>query len=345
MTTTLDRPAVDDGAKVEELAGRLFMEGVGMAHLATAYLGVRLGLFSALAERPGITAAELATVADLDERYVREWLQAETIAGLVIADAEDLTAACFTLAPGVVETLVNETSPAYLGGMTLVLPAVGRIIPQLLDAFRTGAGVPFTAYGPEAIAAQAALNRPSFVNELGTNWLPSIPDVHARLQDSKSPAVVADIGCGVGWAAIELAKAYPHVRVDGFDVDDESIQAARRNAKQHGVDDRVSFQVVDAATASYGDRKYDLVLFLECLHDIGRPVEALEAARATAKDDGVVLVMDERTADTRPPAGDPMETFFATISTLWCLPQSRVVPDCEAPGTVMRPSTLQGLVR
>lgn len=54
--------------------------------------------------------------------------------------------------------------------------------------------------------------------------------------------------------------------------------------------------------------------------------------------------MDERTAD-RPQIGDPVETFFALVSATWCLPQSRVVPDCEAPGTVMRGAALESFAR
>src|SRR5215471_3226921 len=102
---------------VGELAGRLFMEGVGSLHLFTVYIGVRLGLYRELAGDGPLTSAQLAARTELDERYVREWLQAETIAGLVLADADDLTVARFRLAPGVDAVLVAETSPAYLGGL------------------------------------------------------------------------------------------------------------------------------------------------------------------------------------------------------------------------------------
>jgi ubiquinone/menaquinone biosynthesis C-methylase UbiE len=171
-----------------------------------------------------------------------------------------------------------------------------------------------------------------------------MPDVDARLKERSRRARVADVGCGCGWAAIELAKAYPHISVDGYDADEESVLQARRNAMDHGVSDRVHFHVVDAATTAYGDGDYDVVFFFECVHDFGRPVEALTAARAAVSDDGFVIVMDERAADL-PQVGDPMESFFASVSATWCLPQSRVVPDCEAPGTVMRPATLEAFAR
>src|SRR3954471_15238209 len=151
---------------VEELVGRLFMEGVGTMHVMSVYLGVKLGLFRALTDGGPQTAARLASATGLDAWYVREWLQAATIAGLVGADSEDIDTATFTAADGVRETLVEETSPAYLGGLTFAASAVGRVLPDLVAAFRTGTGVPYARYGPEAVEAQAALNRPAFVNEL-----------------------------------------------------------------------------------------------------------------------------------------------------------------------------------
>jgi SAM-dependent methyltransferase len=329
---------------VEELVGRLFIEGVGTMHVMSVYLGVKLGLFRALADGGPQTAAQLADATGLDAWYVREWLQAETIAGLVSADSENIDSATFTAADGVRETLVEETSPAYLGGLTFAASAVGQVMPDLLEAFRTGAGVPYTRYGPEAVEAQAALNRPAFVNELADAWLPAIPDVLARLQDDNDPARVADVGCGVGWASIELAKAFPNIRVDGYDVDEDSISRARRNAAEAGVNDRVTFEVVDAKTGGYGDTRYDLILFFECLHDMGRPVEALAQARRAVVDGGAVIVMDERTGETIQ-VGDPTESFFASASVLWCLPQSRTEPDCQAPGTVMRPDTFGDIAR
>jgi SAM-dependent methyltransferase len=329
---------------VEALADRIFGESLGALHQFTVYLGVRLGLFRALAGTAGLTVAELAETAGIDPRYALEWVQAEVISQLLVADSTDYTTAVVSLAPGVVETLVDETSPAYVGAMSQATVAVGTAATQLLDAYRGGTGLPFSAYGPELVPAQAAFNRPAYVNELANSWLPQVPDMHARLSDASRPATVADVGCGCGWSAIELAKAFPHIRVDGYDVDPESIEAARRNAIEQGVGERVRFELVDAAASKYGDGDYDVVFFFECVHDFGRPVEALETARAAVAADGFVVVVDERAADL-PQVGDPMEMFFAVVSATWCLPQSRVVRDCEAPGTLMRPATLEAFAR
>lgn len=336
-------PMTETPSAVEELTGRLFMEGLGAAHMFTLYLGVHLGLFAALATEPGLTAAKLAAATGTDPRYAAEWAQAECAAGLLVTDNGDPKTGRLTLADGVTDVLVDEVNPAYLGGLPRAVAAVGAATASLVEAYRTGAGVPLSAYGPEVVTAQAQLNRPGYIHELAQSWIPAMPDVEARLRDTAHPARVADIGCGVGWASIELAKAFPGARIDGLDADPESIDQARVNAKEHGVDGRVEFRVIDGASG-YGDAEYDVVFFFECLHDFGRPVEGLAAARRAVRPGGAVIVMDERTADA-PQVGDPVESFFAGFSALWCLPQSMTVPDCEAPGTIMRQSTLGDFAR
>ena len=161
---------------------------------------------------------------------------------------------------------------------------------------------------------------------------------------ARHPARVADLGCGTGWAAIELAKAFPHITVDGRDNDEASIALGRRNAVDHGVADRVNLEVVDLADESADwSPRYDLVIFIECVHDFPRPVEALRHARAAVRPGGTVLVVDERAAETFTAPGDEVERFFAAASAIWCLPQGRVGPDPEPVGTLIRPDTMRDL--
>jgi SAM-dependent methyltransferase len=179
-------------------------------------------------------------------------------------------------------------------GMTRPLPAV-------LEAHRTGGGVPYHEYGEDMREGIAYANRPMFVNLMGSEWLPAVPDVHERLQ-ADPPARVADVGCGTGWSSISIARAYPEVRVDGFDLDEDSIAEAKANAEAEGLTDRVSFQVRDAADPELSGR-YDVAIAVECIHDMSRPVEALRAMRSMAGEDGAVLVVDERVGEafTAPP--------------------------------------------
>ena len=191
---------------------------------------------------------------------------------------------------------------------------IGAALPNVLTAFRTGGGVSWSDYGADAREAQADFNRPIFLHLLGTVWLPAIPEVHVRLL-SDPPARVADVGCGAGWSGISMAQAYPKVRVDGFDLDEPSIALARANAVEGNLADRVSFHVRDVGDPELSGA-YDLVTAFECIHDLPRPVEVLQAMRRMVREGGTVLVMDERVAETFTAPGDDVERLFYGFSVL-----------------------------
>jgi SAM-dependent methyltransferase len=328
---------------VERLAGRTFTAGVGALELCNIYLGVHLGLYRELSEKSA-TPAELAARTGCAERYLSEWLQAQAISGFATVDGDDPAAARYGLAEGMSDVFVEPTSPGYLGGLADTMAAAASALPMLVNAFRTGAGVPYAAYGPDAVSGQEALNRPAFVNSLVAEWLPQLPDVLERLRDTAHPARVGDFACGTGWASIELARAFPHLVIEGLDSDEESITRARRYAAEHNVADRVSFEVVDLSDDSADwTARFDVVLFAECVHDFPRPVEALAHARQALKPGGTVLVVDERAAETFAAPGDDVQRFLASASVVWCLPQGLVGPNPEPVGTLIRPAIMHTL--
>lgn len=328
-TTEIDRDA---------LVERLFGATVAGLELFGVYLGERLGLYRALAGEAGLTADELAARAAIHPRYAREWLEQQAVAGLLTASGDEADERRFTLPAAHREVLADEESPAYLAPFALLLAGIGRVLPQVVDAYRQGGGVPWAAYGADVRDGQAAINRPAFLHDLAT-WIAAMPDVHARLQ-ADPPARVADVACGAGWSAIALARAYPAVHVDGFDLDAPAIDDARRHASEAGVDDRVVFAVQDAADPSLEGR-YDLVCVYEALHDMARPVEALAAARAMLVPGGSTLVVDERVADRFTAPGDDIERMMYGWSITCCLPTAMVDEPSAATGTVMRTDLLR----
>jgi 2-polyprenyl-3-methyl-5-hydroxy-6-metoxy-1,4-benzoquinol methylase len=333
-----------DTERRDALVERLFEAVLGFNDLHAVYLGDRLGLYQALAggaERPG----EVAAAAGCDERYVREWLEHQAVGGVLEVDdaSAEPDERRYSLPPGHAEALLDRSSLSYAAPMARFVAAFSGLLPDLLTAYRDAGGVPWEAYGTDGRDAQADLNRPLFERLLGQEWLPAIPDVHERL--SRPGARVADVACGAGWASIAIARAYPHTRVDGFDLDEASIDLARANAVAAGVADRVAFHVRDVTASPAPAGRYDLVCVFEAVHDMARPVEALAALRAMAGEDGTVLVMDERTADTFTAPGDESERFLYGVSLVCCLPAGMSESPSAATGTVMRPDTLRRYAR
>jgi 2-polyprenyl-3-methyl-5-hydroxy-6-metoxy-1,4-benzoquinol methylase len=345
MSTTAPAPTVleqesDIGAQIEAFAGRILEAFLGSADILSVFIGEQLGLYRALGDDGPATSSELAARSGLDERYVREWLEQQAVTGIL--QAENAAAAAqdrlFGLPPAQAEVLLNADGLAYLTPVTRMLVGVIPQVPHLLDAFRTGGGVPWSQYGAAMREAQAELNRPLFLNMLGSDLFPAIPEIHSRL--SRPGAKIADIGCGGGWSAIAIALAYPGARVLGVDDDEASIELARRNAAEASVSDRVSFELRDAATLDTTDT-FDVVAAFEVIHDLAQPVETLRAMRTLAGVNGQVLIMDEKVAETFTAPGDPIERLMYAASVFVCLPTGRATDPSAATGTVMRPETLR----
>jgi SAM-dependent methyltransferase len=209
----------------------------------------------------------------------------------------------------------------------------------LLQAFRTGGGVPYADYGADLHEGQARFTRPMFENLLAQEWLPAVPEVHERLL-AEPPARVADVACGLGRSTVAIARAYPKVHVDGIDLDEASIARARELLPGSGVEDRVAFHHADAAEQSFSTR-YDLVTIFEALHDMSYPVDVLRTLRGLLAEGGSLIVGDERTAERFSLEAGPIERLYYGFSVLHCLPVGMVGDDPAGTGTVMRESTVQ----
>jgi SAM-dependent methyltransferase len=325
----------------DALIERVFTSTIALFDLAGLYLGQRLGLYRALRNGGPATSSELAEATDTDERYAREWLEQQAVTGLLVVDdaAAEARERRYALPDAYAEPLVDADSPSYIAPLARQALGMLRPLPQLVDAFRTGEGIPYPDYGDDTREGIAELNRAMFINDLGPNWFGAVPALDSRL---RSPgARVADLGCGTGWSSIAIARAYPDALVDGFDLDPASIQTATANAVAEGLGDRLRFFVRDASDPRL-DGGYDVVTIFEALHDMARPVEALATARRLLTDSGTVIVADERVAERFAAPGDDLERLMYGFSVVHCLAVGRA--DHETPaatGTVMRPDTLR----
>lgn len=342
MTVTPERTTVD--TSTDAFAERVFEMSLASMDVLSVALGDQLGLYDALARTGPLMPEALATAADIHPRYAREWLEQQTVTGIVQVDNPSLPAdeRTYALPAGHAEVLTDRDSLAFLAPLVRILAGVGTRFDHLADAYRTGDGVSWAQFGEKVRTGQADMNRPFFLQELGSTWLPAAADVHARLRQGGR---VADVGCGEGWSSIGIARSYPDVTVDAYDVDEPSILAARRHAERAGVGGRVTFHAVDAATAYVAAGAYDVVTGFEFVHDLPDPVGVLSTMRRMVADDGHVVIMDERVGERFTGEPDDVERLMYGFSTLLCLPDGLSHQPSVGTGTVMRPDVLRDYAR
>ena len=322
----------------QDLVRRLTDATNGAFDVAAVYIGLRLGLYRSLADDGPATPAELAARTQTNERMIREWLEQQAATELLDAAATNGTWR-FAL-PAELEALLldPENADGFAGTIRGQVAALVAL-PLVADAVRTGAGVPYAAYGADNSEGEASSTAPVYRREL-VGWLDAVPGLSDRL---RAGGRVLDVGCGFGGSSLVIAEAFPAVTVDGIDRDEYSIAGARARVHERGLDDRVHFEAREAtAVAGSG---YDVALMLEMLHDLAHPVEVLGAVRRALAPDGVVIVADELTADAFDGPADERDRRHYGWSILICLPAAMTEPDSAATGAVIRPSTVAGYAR
>jgi 2-polyprenyl-3-methyl-5-hydroxy-6-metoxy-1,4-benzoquinol methylase len=254
------------------------------------HLGDRLGLYKAMAGRGPMTAAGLAGVTGLHPRWLLEWLRSQAAASLI--DSTDGNE--FELSREAANALVEDVDSlwfaagAFQGGA-----APPDVVDRLADAFRTGVGLSYDDLGPSAAHTVERMLGPWSRLALVPVVLPALDGVVARLRDG---ARVADVGCGSGVALLTMAAAFPNSRFEGYDPSEHAIERASVKLEA-GTLSNVAFHRA-GATDLPAEPTFDLVLTLDCLHDMPHPAEALAAIRRCIKDDGTLLVKDIRAGVT-----------------------------------------------
>ena len=84
-----DVPTAD---ATEALVERLFMATIDTLEIASVHVGRALGFYRALADGGDATPGELAARTGTAERYVREWLEQQAVAGFLTVDDPDAEA-------------------------------------------------------------------------------------------------------------------------------------------------------------------------------------------------------------------------------------------------------------
>jgi len=307
-------PRAIDEAKLNEFIGKMLGDLGGAFSVPTVRIGLRLGLFDALAESPA-TAAELARRAGgLHERYVREWALAQSASGYL--DYHPASES-FSLSPEQAMVFANRDSPVYLAGAFELAAAMIEAEPKVEECFRHGSGVRWGDSAGCLFCATGAFFRPGYVNNIVQSWIPALDGVAAKLE---AGAKVADVGCGVGFSTLLMAEAWPASHFTGYDFHEPSIAEARRHAAAHGLGDSVRFEVATAKEIPPAD--YDLVTMYDCLHDMGDPRGCASHMRRILAPGGRWMVVEPIAGDRPADNMNPVGRLYYNASTMICVPTS-----------------------
>jgi SAM-dependent methyltransferase len=341
MTTMATSSPRDEASQTatEDLVNRLIGSATGALEMFGVYLGRQLGLYDCLSSGGALDPGALAAEAGIAVRYAREWLEQQAVAGFLTVDDAELPAdeRRYALPAAHRAVLVLDEHPALTSPIAEVLVGVASALPDVLGAFRGGGGVPYARYGADLRRGRGALNRPVLANDLARSWLPAIPDLRARLA-ADPPARIADLGCGVGWSTIALARACPRASVTGYDLDQRAIVEASAHASDAGVS--VSFARRDASSIA-ADGPFDLVLMFQTLHEMARPTEVLALLRRALAPGGSIVVVEHRVADRFVAPGGPHERLTYGFSVAHGLPAAMADAPSDGLGTVIRCCTVE----
>lgn len=303
-----------DQGKTEDFAGKVFGDLAGWLTSILAAMGDRLGLFRALAEGGPATSEDLAGWAGISDRYAREWLRGMHAAGYLEHDRES---GRYVLPPEHAEVFAHEGGPFFIAGAYQALLGHLRPIDRLAEAFRSGGGVPQSAYPADSWDGLCRFSRPWFENLLVQQWIPAIPELKEKLEQGIR---FADVGTGAGLAVIRLAQAFPRSTFVGYDSFEPQLERARRGAEEAGVSDRVRFELLDAADGL--PERYDVISTFDVVHDAVDPVGLLEGIRQGLEPDGTYLMLEVRAADDPDDNVGPVGAFFYGVSVIYCMTTS-----------------------
>ncbi|MGI9604166.1 MAG: class I SAM-dependent methyltransferase [Acidimicrobiales bacterium] len=303
------------------------------------HLGDRLGLYQAMAGAGPLTVDQVVEATDYHPRWILEWLRGQTAAGLLEHRPDRDT---YELTPVGAAVLADEDhSLAFAAGAFSAVPGPD-FADRLAEAFTTGIGMTFDEQGPSGAHRTARMlgpwSRLAFVPVV----IPALEGVQAKLVDG---ATVADVGCGAGVALRALAAAFPASTFHGYDPSAHALDLARTEAAADGLDN-IEW-ILAGGEELPTDGRYDFIYTFDCIHDMTRPGQVIDAIATALADDGTWLIKDIRsTGDFEQDRNNPMLAMMYGFSVSSCMSSAMSEPGGAGLGTVgFSPPVAEQMVR
>ncbi len=311
-----------------QIDGRTFQDKMvnllnyGALNLAMG-LGYRAGIFDVMdAENRPFTIDEICAAANLNRRYVREWLGVMVCGSIVELVKGDDGHFQFLLPKAHGDVLARRAGSGNLGVYTQEIPLLTACaMEHVFEGFLTGDGIPYERY-PDFHAFMAQLGDAKHRQVLVDVFLPSVDD--GRVVEALHRGIeVCDLGCAQGIATILMSQAFPNSRFTGIDINEGALEKARSDARIMGLTN-VCFQQRDAAELAHPNDlsgRFDYITAFDAIHDQTRPLEALRGIHQLLKSDGVFSMIDiAADSDIHGNRDHPMGPFLYAVSLMHCMP-------------------------
>lgn len=104
--------------------------------------------------------------------------------------------------------------------------------------------------------------------------------------------LLLDLGTGPGYLPIEIVRRSPKVSVIGIDLSRSLLKMARKNAKEAGLSERLSFRFGQAADLPFNEATFDMILSTGMLHMLKKPVQVFLECYRVLKNEGTAWFFD-----------------------------------------------------
>lgn len=298
-------------ARSEQFAERLLtILNHGALNLMIS-IGYRTQLFDVMKDLKPSTSEEIASAANLNERYVREWLGAMVTGEIINYDSENKT---YYLPKEHAAWLTREAVPNNIGVTAQWIAVLGSVEDKIVDCFKKGGGVPYEAF-ERFHEVMSDESHQTVIVPLLDQTLPLIPGIKEKLEEGIS---VLDVGCGSGFALVHMAKEFPNSQFTGYDISEEAVARGNAHAAEHGLSN-VNLIAKDVALID-DIQKFDFITTFDAVHDQADPDGVLSNIKNALKDDGVYLMQDiAGSSHVHNNMDHPLAPLLYTTSCMHCM--------------------------